>query len=48
MISNPTVVKMYNRSDVHKMGEFKDEFVNILHLAFGMTLTCNPNNLTLP
>lgn len=29
------------------MGELKDELMNILHRAFVMTLTYNPDNLTL-
>jgi hypothetical protein len=47
MISNPILMKVYNGNDVHKMSELKDELVNILRLAFGMTLTYNPDNLTL-
>jgi hypothetical protein len=33
--------------NVHRKGEFKNELVNIIHLAFGMTLICNSNSLTL-
>lgn len=47
VISNLIMEKVYNGSDVHEIGEFKNELVNILRLAFGMILTCNPDNLTL-
>ncbi len=47
VISNPIVVKVYVGSDVHQRGEFKDELVNTLRWAFGMTLTYNLDSLTL-
>jgi len=35
------------RSDEHQRVAFKDELLNTLYRAFGMTLTCNSNSLTL-
>jgi len=47
VIFDPLVMKVYNENDVHKKGESKDELQNNLHPTFGMTLTYNPNSLTL-
>ncbi len=47
MISDPIVVKVYAGSDEHERAAFKDDLVNILRRAFGMTLTCSPDSLTL-
>jgi hypothetical protein len=47
MISDPIVVKVYAGSDEHQRATFKDDLVNILRRAFGMTLTYSSNNLTL-
>jgi hypothetical protein len=41
------IMMMYNENNVHKRGEFKDELVNILHLAFDMTLIYTHDNLIL-
>jgi hypothetical protein len=41
------VVKVYAGSDVDQRVQFKDELVNTLCRAFGMTLTCSPDSLTL-
>jgi hypothetical protein len=47
VIFDPIVVKVYVGSDEHERATFKNDFVNILHPAFGMILTCSPDNLTL-
>lgn len=47
LIFDPLVMKVYNENDVHKKGESKDELQNNLRPTFGMTLTYNPNSLTL-
>ncbi|CAK9188676.1 unnamed protein product [Sphagnum troendelagicum] len=47
VISDPIVVKVYAGSDVDQRAQFKDELVNTLRRAFGMTLTCSPDSLTL-
>jgi hypothetical protein len=47
VISDPIVVKVYAGSDVDQKAQFKDELVNTLRRAFGMTLTCSPDSLTL-
>jgi hypothetical protein len=47
VISDPIMVKVYAGSDVDQRAQFKDELVNTLHRAFGMTLTCSPDSLTL-
>ncbi len=39
MIINLVMVNVYVDSDMHQRGEFKDELMNTLHWAFGMTLT---------
>ncbi len=38
---------MYAGSDEHQRVAFKDELLNTLHRAFGMTLTCSSDSLTL-
>jgi hypothetical protein len=38
---------VYVGSDEHQRAAFKDELVNILHQAFGMTLTYSSDSLTL-
>ncbi|KAH9569633.1 hypothetical protein CY35_02G000700, partial [Sphagnum magellanicum] len=47
VISDPIVVKVYAGSDEHERAAFKDDLVNTLRRAFGMTLTCSPDSLTL-
>jgi hypothetical protein len=47
VISDPIVVKVHVRSDEHEKAAFKDDLVNTLRRAFGMTLTCSPDSLTL-
>jgi hypothetical protein len=47
VIFNPIVVKVYIWSDEHEKATFKDNLVNTLHWAFGMTLTCSHDSLTL-
>jgi len=47
VISDPIVVKVYAGSDEHERAAFKDDLVNTLRRAFGMTLTYSPDNLTL-
>jgi hypothetical protein len=47
VISNPIVVKVYVASDEHERATFKDDLVNSLRPAFGLTLTYSPDNLTL-
>jgi hypothetical protein len=47
VISDPIVVKVYAGSDEHERVAFKDDLVNTLHRAFGMTLTYSPDSLTL-
>jgi hypothetical protein len=41
------MAKVYNGSDVHRRGEFKDELVNILRHIFDNILIYNFDNLTL-
>ncbi len=47
VISDPIVVKVYVGSDEHERAAFKVDFMNTLRRAFGMTLTCNSDSLTL-
>jgi hypothetical protein len=44
---DPIVVKVYAGSDEHQRATFMDDLVNTLCRAFGMTLTCNRDSLTL-
>jgi hypothetical protein len=45
MISDSIMVKVYARDDEHQRAAFKNDLVNTLRRAFGMTLTCSPNSL---
>jgi len=47
VISDPIVVKVYAGSDEHERAAFKDDLVNTLRWASGMTLTCSSDSLTL-
>ncbi len=47
VISDPIVVKVYAGSDEQERAAFKDDLVNTLRQAFGMTLICSPDSLTL-
>ncbi len=47
VIFDPIVVNVYDKSDEHERTAFKDNLVNTLRRAFGMTLTCSPSSLTL-
>jgi len=47
VISDPIVIKVYAGSDEHERAAFKDDLVNTLRQAFGMTLTYSPDSLTL-
>ncbi len=42
MISHPIVVKVYAGNDEYERVAFKDDLVNTLRRAFGMTLACSP------
>ncbi len=45
MIFDPIVVKVYGEDDEHQRAAFKNDLVNTLRRAFGMTLTCSPDSL---
>jgi hypothetical protein len=47
VISDPIVVKVYAGNDEHERDAFKDDVVNTLRRAFGLTLTCSSDSLTL-
>ncbi len=47
VISDPIVVKVYAGNDEHERAAFKDDLVNTLRRAFGLTLTCSSDSLTL-
>jgi hypothetical protein len=45
VIFDPIVIKVYAEDDEHQRVAFKNDLVNTLRRAFGMTLTCSPDSL---